>query len=1027
MKHKTLLLMLASSAMAFSVAGCSPYHEPEVREPDNAMYDTKTVVDYADGENLEPKARRNAASPTSFKLHYHNDDGANLSNPGREVWVWCDGVNGSGFQADAGSTATDMTLTISFTGANADFANKKSISFIIKYKNSWAGQSENVKILYEDFEPDENGCTEIWTVPGEGNAIEVYKTEKETTMDRFQLATFENWKKISVIATAVPQTYRLYALTGTYMKMGLKEQKEKLSQFLVAEGSNPNCTNVTYNSVACKKFEINLNYTAKVNVQYYLEGIFPEWQDYTKTKYVSFHKLYETDRFERYYTYSGNDLGSTFNDENSATFKVWAPTAARVRLYLYDSGTNEETGEKYNVEDASDSLRAYNMAFRPGGVWELTVKGKDLHKSYYTYYVANSLGENETIDPYAKACGVNGDRGMVVDWTRTNPEGWDNIPVKWDGVNGYDIKAPNELSIYETHIRDLTMDASWNGKKMPGTYSAFVEKGTTVTKNSKTATTGFDHLEEMGFKAIHLLPVFDHDNNEEIGNRVYNWGYNPKNYNCVEGSYATDPYHGEARVTEFKEMVKAFATNENKTRIIMDVVYNHVSSAPGSSFNKLMPKYYFRYWSEVWHTNDATWTDEHGQQHYKYHDVVPGTYCDGSGCGNEVKTEAPMMSKYIVDSLCFWAEQYKVKGFRFDLMGLIDWNTIKKCAQALYEIDPDILIYGEGWTGDGDDAHIENWNSQCKWYKNGQATNWGSNTCTVYNKLYRDGKMCYVAAFNDAGRNALKGGNNLGEAWGFITQGPGDVGDKSGAVADMMIGYHKGQGGNPNQSISYASCHDNYSLFDQVVYATNSTYSAPGNACAAVAAVECAIMFSNGIALMQGGEEVFRSKEVKSASDTKLVKDSDCSTIAGKKITHNAYNLSDDVNAFRWDRKIAIGSVDTTGYVENIKKAVQLRNKLAKYDYDYLQAHDPYSSSSDFNIWGQGDGSATIAVKNGKYFCFINGCSSNNISFGAYYDTTNKVAFSSNTTPDYKGFTPSGSGDDRGITLGWYTTVCLYS
>ena len=1016
MKHKTLLLMLASSAMAFSVAGCSPYHEPEVREPDNATYENQTVVDYSEGEVLAPVRKNAAKSASSFKLHYHNDDGANVKNStsaGREFWVWCDGVNGSAFQPDAGVTATDMTLTIDFSGQYADFANKKSISFIIKFKDSWVGQSENVVIKYEDYEPNESGCTEIWCIPGEGNAVEVYKTERETTMDRFQLATFEDWRKISVIATDVPTSYRLYALTGSYMRMGSFEQKQKLQNYLVAEGSNPNCTNVKYNSVDCKKFEITLNYTAKVNVQYYLEGVFPNWQDYTKTKYVSFHKLYTTSRFKEYYNYDGDDLGATYNDANSTTFKVWAPTAARVRLYLYNSGTNEEIGEKYNVADATDDSRAYNMAFRPGGVWEVTIKGKDLHQSYYNYFVVNSLGENLVTDPYAKACGVNGDRGMICDWSRTNPEGWDNVPDKWDGVTGYDIKTPNELSIYETHIRDLTMDASWNGKKMPGTYSAFVEKGTTVTKNSKTATTGFDHLEEMGFKAIHLLPVFDHDNNEEIGNRVYNWGYNPKNYNCVEGSYATDPYDGAARVKEFKEMVQAFATNANKTRIIMDVVYNHVSSAPGSCFNKLMPKYYFRY---VQDGRDGA-----------------GNYYDGSGCGNEVKSEAPMMSKYIVDSLCWWAKEYKVKGFRFDLMGLINVGTIDAARKALYKIDPDILIYGEGWTGDGsgyDYGKGEVYQVHSNADKHDDPSKQGGGlsekdrnllgcmTAAVYRYLYPTANACYVAAFNDAGRGAIRGDNNLDNGWGFIDQGSGDVGSKSSTVADMMIGYHTGMGGNPNQCINYASCHDNYALFDQVMNGiADATYASPALACAAVSAVECAIMFSNGIALMQGGEEVFRTKQVTSAADKKLVKESDSHTIKGKLVTHNAYNLSDDVNAFRWDRKIAIGSTSTLEYVQSMAKAIKLRSKLAKYDYDALSKNSPFSDASPFNVWGQGDGSTAIGVKNDHYFCFV--CGINNTDQVTPFDTSLVQATE---------FSANGKGYDNvtgGVKMWWFSTVCF--
>ena len=1014
MKKTKLLFMFASSAMLLGLLSVHFFNKTEYIGKDNAVYsDDPLVVDYE--KPAYTKASAASVSATSISVHYHNDDGKNST---REFWVWCDGVNGSAFAPkNISSDGKDMELSFSFTGEHANFAKKKGIYFIVKFKSGWVGQSDNMYVEYAEFPPDESGKTEVWCIPGEGSAIEMYKSQQETKMDRFVVSTFSDWKTINVRMTAVPASWKLYAFTSSYMSYGETESKLKKENFLIAQGSNPTCTDYVEkdedNKVIAtyKQFDIKLNYTAKVNVQYCLEGVFPNWSQYTKTKYVSSHKLYSTARFEQYYTYSGKDLGATYSAEGT-TFKVWAPTAARVRVLLYDSGTNEELAEELGIE-GSDFVRGYNMVFQPGGIWQVTIKG-DLNGKYYTYYVVNSLGTSEACDPYAKACGVNGDRAMICDFSKTNPEGWSNLPLKWDGVTGYDIKTPNELSVYEVHIRDLTMDSSWNGKELPGTFSAFVERGTKV--EGTEVTTGFDHLEEMGFKAIQLVPVFDNDNLEQLGKRSYNWGYNPLNYNCVDGSYATDPYDGASRIKEFKNLVLAFANNINKTRIIMDVVYNHVSSAPASCFNKLMPRYYFRM------------------------EEKSGNYFDGSGCGNEVRSEATMMRKYIVESLCWWASEYKIKGFRFDLMGLIDVGTIDLARTELYKIDPDIVIYGEGWTGDGsgyDYGKGEVYQVHGNEDKHdGEGTNLSSEeikklgcmTAAIYRYLYPKPNTCYVGGFNDAGRNAIRGDNNLDNGWGFIDQGAGDVGNKSETVADMMIGYHTGMGGNPNQCVNYASCHDNYSLFDQTMNAIEgATWTSPGLACAAVSAVECAIMFSNGIAFMQGGEEVFRTKEVKSVADKELVKASDSHTIKGHLITHNAYNLSDDVNAFRWERKIAIGSTSTIGYVQEMAKAIKLRNTLAKYDYDYLQAHSPFSDASVFNVWGQGGGKTCIAIRNNNYFCFISGCNSDVIPFGAYYESTNKVAFTSNKTPDYNGFVPAGEGDGKGIQLGWYTTVCLYS
>lgn len=1005
MKKRNLLLTAISLTMLLSLVSRHSLvkDSSDYLEPDNVTYDDPLFVDF----NNPVMVQRNASvKASSLTIHYHNDDGECAS---RELWIWCSLAEGQAHTPTVSADGKDMTVSFDFTGDFAIFAKAPDFSFIVKKVGTWDGQSENVEVNYEDYPPNEQGKAEIWAIPGEGSAVEIYKTEEETKMDRFMSATFTDWKHIEIIATDVPQTYKLYALTSNYMKISaIAANADKLlEQQLIASGSSPSCTNVVYNDLPAKKFTISLNYTIKPNVQYYLTGVFPEYASFTKTKYVSSHQLYETPRFRQYYTYKGNDLGATYEGANSTTFRVWAPTAARIRLLIYPNGTPEGLTDEEKGVIGDDTAYGYDMAYRPGGIWQVTVTNRDLDGMYYNYYVVNSLGKITATDPYAHACGVNGDRGMILDFDRTDPEGWAEISQPWD--HGYDdIEAPNDLSIYETHIRDLTMDETWTGTKQRGTYPAFIEKGTTYTGkyngNDVTVKTGFDHIEEMGVKAVQLEPVFDSDNSEEPDKRVYNWGYNPKNYNCIDGAYSTNPYDGEVRVREFKEMVLAFAKNKNKTRTIMDVVYNHVASAPGSCFNKLMPKYYFRYWED-------------------------GTYSDGSGCGNEVKTEAPMMSKYIVDSLCWWAKEFNIKGFRFDLMGLIDWQTLKKAAQELYKIDPDIYLYGEGWTGSfiQSEANIDNKTPDRPYYGN-----WGAKTNDVYSQLWKDGDMCYVGAFNDKGRNELKGGNDIpaggwSSPYGFISQGKGDVGDKSSVVADMMIGYHTGSGGNPNQCINYGSCHDNFTLFDQLTYTVcaDGTNDYPGSACAASTAVNCAIMFSNGVAFMQGGEELFRSKVV---SDEEYAKYGDTGNviIAGKRVSHNSYRSFDSTNSYKWDRKISVtengSTVYVLDYVKELQKAIELRKNTPKRDYGYLQEHNPYDSGSDLNVWGQGSGNTTLGMKNGEYFFFIAGFDADPISFGAYFDSGfNVQKFCSN--PKSGGFAPdSGS---KTLQLGWYTCVCL--
>jgi pullulanase len=970
-------------------------------EVDNATYEEPRIVDFNNPDFVGTENALAAKSASSVSIHYHNGDG--LCGI-RELWIWCDGVSGSAFTPEVSADGKDMTVSFQFTGEYAGFAGKSSLWFIVKYLkgteqgggDGWQGQSENLELSYEEFEPNEQGLTEIWCIPGEGNAVEIYPTKELSEMDRVQLADFTDWKTIEVTATAQPTTYRIYALTSYYMSHQLSAN---LEDYLFLEGSNPSCVDVDFpgQEKKSKKFTIHLNYTPKINIQYLVEAVFPEYPTYKKTKYISSYKLYETDRFRQYYSYDGDDLGVTYNPSNkSATFKVWTPTSASVRLRIYNSGTarviDEETGYDSITEDptATNSYGEYAMAFRPGGIWEVTVSDRDLAGKYYTYSVYNSLGNVETIDPYAKACGVNGKRGMIVDWSKTNPTGWDNVPLKWDGSSTYDIAYPNSLSIYETHIRDLTMDESWHGTSMPGTYSAFSEKNTTLTKDAVTVKTGFDHLEELGVNAIHLLPVFDHANTENIGQRSYNWGYNPLNYNCIEGSYATDPYDGAARIKEFKDMILKFANNENHARIIMDVVYNHVDNIGRSSFNKLMPKYYFRY------------------------EPTSGSPYNGSGCGNEVKTEAPMMSKYIVDSLCWWAKEYKIKGFRFDLMALIDWQTAKKAAKELYKIDPDIYLYGEGWSADGSSGNMDNKNPGDTYYGN-----WGCDTWTVYNKLIKENDMCFVGTFNNAGRNDIAGETGKIEENGFIDMDSGSVGNRSSVIADLLVGYHSGQERvDPNQCVNYSSCHDDFTTFDHLMYATDGYNDYPGLPCAATAAVESTIMFSNGVALMRGGEETFQSKKVSQADLDEYGYDRTVK-IRGDYISSNSYHLSDATNAFKWDRKISIDGVNTKQYFDAIKDAVKARKQLTKYNKEQLDVYNPFSSTSPINVWNRGDGSTVIGMKNGEYFFFVAGCNNNNIPFGAINEY-NKQVFSSNPAYDWK----SHSGSDY-LKLGWFMCVCL--
>ena len=921
--------------------------EKELLGSDNAEYEEPLVMDYNHPSEIQ-NVQMAATYPTKVVLHYHNDGGGNED---RSFYIWFNGINGEQYAPDhVTNEGKDMDLTIDFTKPEFQNAYKRKLYLIIKSggPNDWADKSDDTYLDYSEFNVAQDGSMDIWIIPGEASSLEAYATQEDTQMDKVLTASFKaDWRTIIVKTTILPEQIKVYALTGNYYKrLGTTEAATMSKEEYLIRTYTPdqfvNVRDVKYNGTVVKQFKIQLNEVAKVNCQYSVSGVFSTKPDKWLSRNADAGSLYETQRFETYYQYSGNDLGVTYG-ANATTFRVWAPTACRVRVNIYEIGSADE----FPSTGGSETVRAYNMAYRPGGVWEITLTGKDLNGKYYKYDVVNSLGRSEVVDPYAHACGVNGERGMILDFSKTNPEGWENVDTTLGAVE------PNDLVIYESHIRDLTMDETWNGSKQRGTYAAYIEKGTTYTKGNDTVKTGFDHIEEMGVNAIQFTPVFDYDNVEPKDEIAYNWGYNPLNYNCIEGGYSTNPYDGSVRVKEFKEMVMALANNANHTRSIMDVVYNHVQSAPASNFNKIMPKYYFRL-------------------------TKSGYYYNGSGCGNEVKSEAPMMSKFIVDSLCWWAKEYKIKGFRFDLMGLIDWKTLDKARTELYKIDPSIYLYGEGWTGDGSQSgHVDE-----SYYGT-----WGSNTWTVYNKLPCAANKCDMGCFNDRGRNSLKGSNEIyngehqirSDFWGFLNQGD-SAGDNSWAVADMMAGYYDsgdvGAGelkkADPYQCVNYASCHDNFALFDQMTFSSagNGTNNYPTNAIKSTAAAECTVLLSNGVAFIQGGEEVFRTKWIRTPADEELAIPSKYEFINGKKISHDSYNLSDDVNSFKWDRKIEVDGVKTGNYVNAIKEAIRAHKAMPKYDKAQLEANNPFTATTGLQISGRGG--TSIDVHNGSdYFYWV--------------------------------------------------------
>ena len=1007
-KYSGLLL----GGLSLIIPGCAPANnveapkEEKIEFDDPIHYDEAKPIAYENPTRVIRAEEESIKIPSKVKLHYHNDDNKCLD---RRFYTWVTGVDGLERKPLASTwSSTDMEIELDFS-VITDYADMPSLFFIIKMAGTWSGQSEDTELQYVNWQDlIEDDTLEVWTIPGEGTSIEIYGTEAETKLPKITTAKFTDFKTIHCTSTIDEKTgkkwvadkYELYAFDKSYFDMTESAQKANKHHYLFKSGKPSG-----------NEFDIKFNYTAKINVQYMIESVFPGYEDKpVRQIVVSYEKLYEDPRFDQYYTYSGNDLGVTYT-EGMTTFKVWSPVSATAVVNIYDRGDPISLGLGGN-----DDKYQYKMTYEKGGVWTAKIVG-DLKGKYYTYSLTHSAGTVEAMDPYAKACGINGLRGYIYDnkATDANPEGWNNVPLKWDGNGNYDISCPQDLSVYEVHIRDLTMDETWVSKKnnKRGTYAAFIESGTTYSANGKTVTTGFDHITDLGVKAVQLLPVFDNDNDERPEKMKFNWGYNPLNYNCVDGGYSTDPMNPLTRIVEYKNLVKAFSENGNNTRVIMDVVYNHVSSASASCFTKVMPKYYFRY-TEDW------------------------SYYDGSGCSNEVKSDSTMMRKYIVDSLCWWATEYKIKGFRFDLMGLIDTWTLRACKEALYAIDPDIVMYGEGWTSGGYHGKTE-WkqNDSGEWYQvNGGAysytdRNWDTgqvyNSELIYSQLYASSTSPgQVGAFNDDARDNLRGGNDRGfegisyPKWGWISQGTGDNGTSAQNVTDGMKGMNdKAPGGNPTQTVNYVSCHDNYTAWDQLYYCLapngyNSSNARPvgsrpsvDDLVTASLTAHATVMMGNGIAFIQGGEELYRTKNYKynieetkklmahnepDASDaivrpypdfvhyseTQVYATADVRMYGSDSeydiVTHNSYKSPDYVNSFKWDRKISVDGTDTSKYIEVWNKMVSLHDDLPKYFYpdncDTAQlncwfANGTSASAGAFAMWnGNEEGTR------GYYFVF---------------------------------------------------------
>ena len=771
MKRYLAFLLLAALLMGV-LYGCTP-KTPSGNDPTAAPTEEAHYEDYE-------LPREDGTNQVIF---YWTANGVDYDKC--DMWIWFPGADGRGYLFHRCEYGAKVILNVPEDVTEVGFIVRRNCS-----EPGGASWGEATK----DYDGDRYAVitgevTEVYLKPGDGaqymsddGGKTLYQAKK------FNLAGIVAMDQIK---------YNVTPAANITSPDQVKVTADDGHEIAIKEISSLNNEVVTGVITLAETLDISKNYTVSI------EG-------YEKKVAVPT-GVFDSEEFIRDYTYDGDDLGAILSASGKSTvFKVWAPTASSVVLNLYEAGNGGAAAETADMEKGEK------------GVWSAEMNCG--HGTYYTYTVTTAVGTYEVVDPYAKAVGVNGDRGMVVDLDSTDPLGFP-ADEYYDGISSY-----NEAVIWEVHVRDFSNKIA--SSAYPGKYLAFTETG---LKNASGEPAGIDYLKDLGITHVHLQPVYDYATVDESSDAPqFNWGYDPKNYNAPEGSYSSDPYHGEVRITEFKAMVNAL--HMNGMGVVMDVVYNHTYSAD-SNFNRIVPYYYYRY---------------NGSE-----------LSNGSGCGNETASDRVMFRKFMVDSVKYWASEYHLDGFRFDLMALHDTETMQQVEAAVHAINPHAIIYGEGWTGGTTPL-----NSSLQ-----------ANQANIGKVVPTGDGIGAVAVFNDAIRDGLKGSVFDTKDTGYIN------GSASAATAQRVIfgimGGEKTSGVSwsvpDNAVINYMACHDNNTLWDKL------EISNPDDSVEARMEMNrlgmSIIMISRGVPFFLAGEEMLRTK------------DGD----------HNSYKSSDAINNIDWD------------------------------------------------------------------------------------------------------------------------------
>ena len=803
----------------------------------------------------------------TIKVHYirYNDDYDDWS-----LWLWGAGSDGSEYSFSEQEGEEGVGTEITLESVKAD----DQIGVIIKYKE-WEKKDVNAD-RYLDLSKAKDGVLDVYFIQEEEEIF--YSSEDVQAGSRITKALYDDINQISFEVYCPELSVEEFQKKEIFVEEDVKQYPLEISE--VTQDGN------VIKGIGSLDHSVDLSTDNKLII------------DGMTEKTIEAGDIFSTKGFEETYYYDGDDLGAVYSKEETA-FRVWAPTASEVVVNLYKTGNGEDLIASHPMEKAEK------------GTWYLKLSG-DYDGVYYTYSVTVHDETKEAVDPYAKACGVNGQRGMVLNLDNTDPAGFseEEKPV---------LESFSDIILYEMSVRDYTIDES-SGVEQKGKYLGLTEEGTV---NSNGESTALDYLGNLGITHVHLLPSQDFGGvDEEHPTDTYNWGYGPQNYNVPEGSYATDPYNGEVRVNEYKQMVQSL--HKKGIRVVMDVVYNHTYDTEESNFNKIVPGYYYRM------TED-------------------GDYSNGSACGNEVATERVMARKFIADSVVYWAEEYHVDGFRFDLMGLIDTETMQLIRERLNEVDDSIYIYGEGWTG-GDTVCTE---------EMAESVNAKEMLgVAVFSNVFRRGIQSYVSGLfdKDSAEDAV--------LFGVVAATENEK------TKQAMGSWTK----DPTQCINYASCHDGFTLWDLIrqncVSESEDSWKKRNRLSAAI------VMTTQGVPFIQSGEELLRSKVAKDDAS---------------RIYSNSYNANDYVNSIKWDtisenkdmlayykglmefRKSHSGlSYETTKEIQELLTFLEEteENVIA---YTVKEDKNSFFENTICIIYNPNSEESTVSIPKGRWKVYING------------------------------------------------------